>query len=142
MEDILHRPRRSVLYVPGSNEKAQSKISSLEVDALIYDLEDAVAPAAKDHARSIIIDLVNSNQHTQKEQVVRINSDDTEFGKKDYEILEKCEPDAILVPKVNHPDDILKYVPYLQNKKTMIWAMMERHMQLLMHMILPLVQKN
>ena len=49
MEDILHRPRRSVLYVPGSNEKAQSKISSLEVDALIYDLEDAVAPAAKDH---------------------------------------------------------------------------------------------
>tara|TARA_B110000483_G_scaffold20153_1_gene22306 strand:- start:480 stop:1343 length:864 start_codon:yes stop_codon:yes gene_type:complete len=125
MEDILHRPRRSVLYVPGSNEKAQNKISSLEVDALIYDLEDAVAPAAKDHARSIIIDLVNSNQHTQKEQVVRINSDDTEFGKKDYEILEKCEPDAILVPKVNHPDDILKYVPYLQNKKTMIWAMME-----------------
>ena len=108
MEDILHRPRRSVLYVPGSNEKAQSKISSLEVDALIYDLEDAVAPAAKDHARSIIIDLVNSNQHIQKEQVVRINSDDTKFGKKDYEILEKCEPDAILVPKVNHPDDILK----------------------------------
>ena len=82
MEEILHRPRRSVLYVPGSNEKAQAKISSLEVDALIYDLEDAVAPAAKDQARSIIIDLVNSNQHNQKEQVVRINSDDTEFGKK------------------------------------------------------------
>ena len=51
MEEILHRPRRSVLYVPGSNEKAQGKISSLEVDALIYDLEDAVAPAAKDQAR-------------------------------------------------------------------------------------------
>jgi citrate lyase subunit beta/citryl-CoA lyase len=65
MEEILHRPRRSVLYVPGSNEKAQGKISSLEVDALIYDLEDAVAPAAKDQARSIIIDLVNSNQHNQ-----------------------------------------------------------------------------
>ena len=79
MEEILHRPRRSVLYVPGSNEKAQGKISSLEVDALIYDLEDAVAPAAKDQARSIIIDLVNSNQHNQKEQVVRIKSDDTEF---------------------------------------------------------------
>jgi len=125
MEDILYRPRRSVLYVPGSNEKAQSKIPSLEVDALIYDLEDAVAPSAKDQARSIIIDLVNSNQNKQKEQIVRINSDDTEFGKKDYEILEKCEPDAILIPKVNHPDDILKYEPYLQNKKTMIWAMME-----------------
>ena len=121
MEEILHRPRRSVLYVPGSNEKALGKISSLEVDALIYDLEDAVAPAAKDQARSIIINLVNSNQHNQKEQVVRINSDENEFGKKDYEVLEKCEPDAILIPKVNTPDDILKYVPYLQNKKTMIW---------------------
>ncbi len=125
MKDPLHRPRRSVLYVPGSNEKAQSKIPSLDVDALIYDLEDAVAPAAKDQARAIIIDLVNSNQNIKKEQVVRINSDENEFGKKDYEVLEKCEPDAILIPKVNTPDDILKYVPYLQNKKTMIWAMME-----------------
>ena len=84
-----------------------------------------MAPAAKDQARSIIIDLVNSNQHNQKEQIVRIKSDDTEFGKKDYEVLEQCEPDAILIPKVNNPDDILKYIPYLQNKKTMIWAMME-----------------
>ena len=54
MEEILHRPRRSVLYVPGSNEKAHSKIPTLDVDALIYDLEDAVAPAAKDQARLAI----------------------------------------------------------------------------------------
>ena len=47
MEEILHRPRRSVLYVPGSNEKAHSKIPSLDVDALIYDLEDAVAQLQK-----------------------------------------------------------------------------------------------
>ena len=125
MEEILHRPRRSVLYVPGSNEQAHSKIPTLDVDALIYDLEDAVASAAKDQARSIIISLVNSNQNSKKEQVVRLNSDDNEFGKKDYEVLEKCEPDAILIPKVNAPEDVLKYVPYLQNKKTMIWAMME-----------------
>ena len=125
MEEILHRPRRSVLYVPGSNEKAHSKIPTLDVDALIYDLEDAVAPAAKDQARLTIISLVNSNQNSKKEQVVRLNSDDNEFGKKDYEVLEKCEPDAILIPKVNAPEDVLKYVPYLQNKKTMIWAMME-----------------
>jgi|TARA_B110000259_G_scaffold187716_1_gene242981 citrate lyase subunit beta/citryl-CoA lyase len=125
MDEILHRPRRSVLYVPGSNEKALSKLASLEADAVIYDLEDAVVPILKDHARSIIIDLVNSNQHHKKEQIVRINSDENEYGKKDYEILEKCEPDAILIPKVNHRDDILKYVPYLKNKKTMLWAMME-----------------
>ena len=125
MEEILHRPRRSVLYVHGSNEKAHSKIPTLDVDALIYDLEDAVAPAAKDQARLAIISLVNSNQNSKKEQVVRLNSDDNEFGKKDYEVLEKCEPDAILIPKVNAPEDVLKYVPYLQNKKTMIWAMME-----------------
>ena len=73
MEEILHRPRRSVLYVPGSNEKAHSKIPSLDVDALIYDLEDAVAPAAKDQARSIIIGLVNSNQKNKKEQIGRLN---------------------------------------------------------------------
>ena len=54
-----------------------------------------------------------------------INPHTVEFGKKDYEVLEKCEPDAILIPKVNAPEDVLKYVPYLQNKKTMIWAMME-----------------
>jgi citrate lyase beta subunit len=87
MDEILHRPRRSVLYVPGSNEKALSKLASLEADAVIYDLEDAVVPILKDHARSIIIDLVNSNQHHKKEQIVRINSDENEYGKKDYEMI-------------------------------------------------------
>ena len=87
-----------------------SKKNSFGFKDLIYDLEDAVAPAAKDQARLTIISLVNSNQNSKKEQVVRLNSDDNEFGKKDYEVLEKCEPDAILIPKVNAPEDVLKLI--------------------------------
>ena len=83
MRNDIRKPRRSVLYVPGSNQKALDKSASLDVDALIYDLEDSVSLSAKNDARNAIIELVNSGLNKNKEQIVRINSQDTEEGKKD-----------------------------------------------------------
>ena len=101
MRKDIRKPRRSVLYVPGSNDKALKKSSTLDVDALIYDLEDSVALSAKGKAREEIIKIINSGVNKNKEQVLRVNSLETVEGKKDLKILEKCSPDAILIPKVN-----------------------------------------
>ena len=98
MRKDIRKPRRSVLYVPGSNAKALKKSSTLDVDSLIYDLEDSVALSAKEDARKAIIDILNSGVNKNKEQVIRINNFDSEEGQKDLKILENCSPDAILVP--------------------------------------------
>ena len=97
MRKDVRKPRRSILYVPGSNEKALKKSSTLDVDALIYDLEDSVAPNAKESARDSLIKIINSGVNKDKEQVVRINSLDTDIGRDDLKILDHCTPDAISV---------------------------------------------
>tara|TARA_B100000609_G_scaffold53588_1_gene41791 strand:- start:173 stop:1066 length:894 start_codon:yes stop_codon:yes gene_type:complete len=125
MRKDIRKPRRSVLYVPGSNQKALKKSSSLDVDALIYDLEDSVSLSAKNDARNAIIELVNSGVNKDKEQIVRINSLDTEEGKKDLEIFKKCQPDAVLIPKINDAKDILNCEKDLPSKDIKIWVMME-----------------
>ena len=125
MRKDIRKPRRSVLYVPGSNQKALTKSSSLDVDALIYDLEDSVSLSAKNDARNAIIELVNSGVNKDKEQIVRINSLDTEEGKKDLEIFKKCQPDAVLIPKINDAKDILNCEKDLPSKDIKIWVMME-----------------
>jgi 2-methylfumaryl-CoA hydratase len=125
MKSKVRKPRRSVLYVPGSSEKALNKLPSLDVDSIIYDLEDSVAPSAKAGARKIIIDIINSGVNADKEQVVRFNNFSTEDGKKDVLLLKECKPNAILLPKVNESKDILRYEAYLDNLDTEIWAMME-----------------
>ena len=73
MRKDIRKPRRSVLYVPGSNDKALKKSSTLDVDALIYDLEDSVALSAKEKAREEIIKIINSGVNKNKEQVLRVN---------------------------------------------------------------------
>ena len=125
MRNDIRKPRRSVLYVPGSNQKALDKSASLDVDALIYDLEDSVSLSAKNDARNAIIELVNSGLNKNKEQIVRINSQDTEEGKKDLEIFKKCQPDAVLIPKINDAKDILNFEKHLPSKDIKIWVMME-----------------
>jgi len=125
MRKDIRKPRRSVLYVPGSNQKALNKSSSLDVDALIYDLEDSVSLSAKNDARNAIIELINSGVNEDKEQIVRINSLETEEGIKDIEILKKCKPDAVLIPKINDAKDILNCEKYLPSSEVKIWAMME-----------------
>ena len=98
------RPRRSVLYMPGSNERALEKAKLLAADALILDLEDEVAP---DGARDQVCAAVKGGGYGGREVVIRINALETPWGTAD--ILAACdaEPDAILVPKVVHAGDIV-----------------------------------
>ena len=125
MRKDVRKPRRSILYVPGSNEKALKKSSTLDVDALIYDLEDSVAPNAKESARDSLIKIINSGVNKDKEQVVRINSLDTDIGRSDLKILDHCIPDAILIPKVNSADDVIECEKLINNEGIKIWVMME-----------------
>ena len=125
MRKDVRKPRRSILYVPGSNEKALKKSSTLDVDALIYDLEDSVAPNAKESARDSLIKIINSGVNKDKEQVVRINSLDTDIGRNDLKILDHCIPDAILIPKVNSADDVIECEKLINNEDIKIWVMME-----------------
>ena len=125
MRKDVRKPRRSILYVPGSNEKALKKSSTLDVDALIYDLEDSVAPNAKEGARDSLIKIINSGVNKDKEQVVRINSLDSDTGKDDLKILDHCIPDAILIPKVNSADDVIECEKLINNEDIKIWVMME-----------------
>ena len=125
MRKDVRKPRRSVLYVPGSSEKALNKSSTLDVDAIIYDLEDSVAPDAKKESRKAVIDIINSEINKNKEQVIRINSLNTDEGREDIKILENCTPDAILIPKVNEAKEVIEIEKFLKNDETKIWVMME-----------------
>ena len=129
------RPRRSVLYMPGSNERALEKARSLPADALIFDLEDAVAPDAKPLAREKVCHAVKSGGYGGREIVIRINALQTPWGTED--LIAACEagPDAILVPKVMHPGDITSVAKILQGMQVSddlrLWAMMETPMAIL-----------
>ena len=100
------RPRRSVLYVPASNAKALAKLPELACDAVIFDLEDAVAPSEKDAAREALRDHFTTNLIARQERIIRINPLASEWGTEDLLAACACRPDAILVPKVNTPRDI------------------------------------
>ncbi|RWO12332.1 MAG: CoA ester lyase [Mesorhizobium sp.] len=123
------RPRRSVLYVPASNDKALAKIPSLACDAVIIDLEDAVAPADKVFAREKLADIFAHRANLRCEMVVRINPLSSEWGAKDLLAAASCEPDAILLPKVDTPRDLLEAGDVLDDNfsphAVKLWAMIE-----------------
>lgn len=123
------RPRRSVLYMPGSNARALDKARSLPADALILDLEDAVSPDSKDVARAQIGDALKAGGYGFRELIVRTNGLETPWGVDDLKALAPLGPDAILLPKVEDPVTILKAEALLSEvgapAKTTIWAMME-----------------
>lgn len=129
------RPRRSVLYMPGSNERALEKAKTISADALILDLEDAVAPDAKVAARELICAKVKAGGYGRREIIIRTNALETLWGTED--ILAACDaqPDAILVPKVAHPGDIVSVAKILKGvhapAKTKLWAMMETPMAMI-----------
>jgi citrate lyase subunit beta/citryl-CoA lyase len=129
------RPRRSVLYMPGSNERALEKARAIPADALIFDLEDAVAPDAKPFARARVAAAVKSGGYGGREVVIRVNALETPWGTDD--IIAACEaaPDAILVPKVVHSGDIISVAKMLQGmhapERIRLWAMMETPMAIL-----------
>ena len=93
------RPRRSVLYMPGSNARALEKAKSIAADGLILDLEDAVAPEAKETARKQVYEAVKAGGYGNRELVIRINAFDTPWGQADLEAAAAAAPDAVLLPK-------------------------------------------
>ncbi len=105
MPDV--RPRRSVLYVPGSNPRALEKARTLAADALILDLEDAVAPSVKDEARRLLFGAIEQGGYGHRELVVRVNGAATPWGAPDLEAAARSKADAVLLPKVERGAAVL-----------------------------------
>ena len=119
MQSITH-PFRSVLYIPASNARALTKAQTLATDAIIFDLEDAVAVSEKNNARDLLISALAEN-YGERYKIVRINGLDTQWGKDDIAATKAA--DAVLLPKVNSAADIDQLALLIAD--TPIWAMME-----------------
>ena len=124
-----YRPRRSVLYVPATNDKALAKIASLACDAVIIDLEDGVLPGDKAAARDKLAGIFAARPKRRCEMLVRVNALSTEWGADDLLAAAKAEPDGILLPKVDKPRDILEAGDLLAANfaadSVKLWAMIE-----------------
>jgi len=123
------RPRRSVLYMPGSNARALEKAKTLPADGLILDLEDAVAPDAKDLGRSQVCEAVKAGGYGKRELIIRVNGLDTPWGEDDIAAAAAAGPDAILLPKVESAAMVGQLESRLEKHgapaSTAIWCMME-----------------
>ncbi|MGK2928085.1 MAG: HpcH/HpaI aldolase/citrate lyase family protein [Acidimicrobiales bacterium] len=123
------RPRRSVLYMPGANERALEKAKGLTADALILDLEDAVAPDAKDEARDRVCAAAASGQYGKREIAIRANGLGTQWHDADVAAIAAAGPDAIVVPKIDSVEDVRAIESALEKggapEHTRIWAMVE-----------------
>jgi citrate lyase subunit beta / citryl-CoA lyase len=123
------RPRRSVLYMPGANARALEKARALPADALILDLEDAVAPDAKADARARVAEAVKAQGFGPREVVIRVNAIETAWGLADLEAAVAAGPDAILIPKVSRPGDVVSAAKILAARQAppemRLWVMME-----------------
>jgi citrate lyase subunit beta / citryl-CoA lyase len=129
------RPRRSVLYMPGSNARAMEKARELPADGLILDLEDAVAPEAKAQARAAIVKSLKDRGYGDREVMVRINGLDTKWWVEDLDAVAKANPDVVLVPKVSDPGQLqdlaARIVDMGTDPKVRVWAMMETPLAML-----------
>lgn len=117
------RPYRSVLYIPGANQRAMEKARDLPVDAIIFDLEDAVAPDEKANARALVAQMLRSTDYGPRARIVRVNALDTAWGHEDCAAFLGVPLDAILIPKVSRPaqvEAVAALVPEVP-----LWAMME-----------------
>jgi citrate lyase subunit beta/citryl-CoA lyase len=132
---MIIRPRRSVLYMPGSNARAIEKARTLPADAVILDLEDSVAPDGKAAARKQVMEAVIAGGFGTREVIVRINGLDTEWWLDDLNAVAKAKPDAVLVPKVSRPghlEDVAeRLVDISADHKIKVWAMMEMPLAML-----------
>ena len=123
------RPRRSVLYMPGSNARALEKAKTLPADGIILDLEDSVAPDAKEAARQQVVDVVKAGGFGSREVFIRVNAVDTPWHADDLTAAAQAAPDAILIPKVSDPDTLemvgRRLLDMHTPAKTRVWAMIE-----------------
>jgi citrate lyase subunit beta/citryl-CoA lyase len=128
-DDVTFRPRRSVLYMPSSNERALEKAKTIAADALILDLEDAVAPDAKESARSNACAAAASGEYGRREIAIRVNGIGTAWHADDMAAACEAGPDAILVPKVDSAKAVLDLVDVMSRHgalpQTQLWAMVE-----------------
>lgn len=122
--DLAARPFRSVLYIPGSKDRALDKARTLPVDAIIFDLEDAVSPDAKVEARATLKAALEAGGYGNRTKIIRLNALDTEWGKGDVEALKDAPADAFLLPKVDCAADVQALADLLGPDKA-IWAMIE-----------------
>ena len=127
--EATFRPRRSVLYMPSSNERALEKAKSIPADALILDLEDAVAPDAKSSARDQACAAAASGEYGRREIAIRVNGMDTEWHADDLRAACQAGPHAILVPKVDSADAVRALVESMNRhgapESTTLWTMVE-----------------
>jgi (3S)-malyl-CoA thioesterase len=117
------RPLRSVLYIPASRERALEKARTLAADAIIFDLEDAVAPDEKAAARGLLAATLAAGGYGPRMRIVRINGLGSDWGRADAEAVAEMDCDAVLVPKVDGPDDVAAVRAILGDRP--VWAMME-----------------
>ena len=127
MSDL--RPRRSVLYMPAANERALEKAKTIAADAIIFDLEDAVAPDAKDAARANAVAAANSLEYGSRELTIRCNGLDTPWGVADIAAAATSGASAIVIPKVSDLDTLSQVSDRLDAggapSEMRIWAMIE-----------------
>ena len=123
------RPRRSVLYMPGANTRALEKARTLPADALIFDLEDAVAPDAKEAARANVVAAARSKGYGKREIAIRCNGLSTPWGAADITAIAKSGTDAVVVPKVESAAEVASVIGLLDAagapESMAVWAMME-----------------
>jgi citrate lyase subunit beta/citryl-CoA lyase len=123
------RPRRSVLYMPGANERALEKAKGIPADALILDLEDAVAPDAKAAARERVCAAATSGEYGSREVTIRVNGLDTAWHADDLRAAAAASPAAVVVPKIGSAADVHAVEKALEAggvaDHTAIWAMVE-----------------
>ena len=117
------RPTRSVLYIPGSKERALEKARGLAADAIIFDLEDAVAAAEKPAARTLLAVTLAGADFGSRMKIVRVNGLDTEWGADDIAAFAGARIDALLIPKVSTPEDLDAVAELAPDVP--LWAMME-----------------
>ncbi len=117
------RPYRSVLYIPGSRDRALDKARSLPVDAVIFDLEDAVSVDEKENARDTLAAALAAGGYGDRMRIVRINGLDTQWGETDAKAAAAMDCDAVLLPKVESTEQVDALAALVGDKP--IWAMME-----------------
>ena len=124
MSSSDNRPRRSALYLPGSNARAIEKARTLACDVVVLDLEDSVAPEAKVAARALACEAVRMGGFGSRELVIRVNGLDTPWGAADLAAAAGVGAAGVLVPKVSAPADLAAYGAAL-GSATPLWAMIE-----------------
>ena len=123
----MPRPYRSVLYIPASKERALDKARSLDVDAIIFDLEDAVTPDAKVEARDTLKAALQDGGYGARAKIIRLNGLDSAWGREDAEAMKDAAADAFLLPKVGSAADVEALAAIIGKDKD-IWAMIETPM--------------